>query len=182
MLRRLPVTVCWLFAGGCTATPPAVDQLLSPIEERAITDTIRAVMNEYSASWGKINCDNQDAALKFFDMSGPGVIDANETAVTQYPGDAFARRIRDGACSIDREEGRLDSLVVRVLSRDIVSVSWTFSATYYQKQGAPTLARGAVLQVFRRTRDGWKTPVGMSTHQPVLSRNAPLSPYDPARP
>jgi len=167
MIRRLLVLVSGLLLLGCSSGSQPTRGTLSMEEELAIADTIRGIIREYSAAWTQITCENQDAVLRFFDWSGPGLVDANETTVTEYAGDAWPNLVRDAACSRVREEAGIDSLLVRVLSRDIVTVSWTFHAAYIQKVGPPKLARGAVLQAFRRTADGWKTPVGMSTHQPV---------------
>lgn len=166
-MRRWPsALLVGMVVLGCTPAQQAGGKL-SPDEEAAIADTLRAVMQEYVRAWSEITCENQDAVLKFFDWSGPGVIDNNETTATVYPGDAWPQLIREGACGRIREEATLDTLLIRVFSRDLASVSWTFRATYTLKDAPPRSARGAVLQVFRRTAEGWKTPVGMSTHQPL---------------
>jgi hypothetical protein len=143
--------------------------LLTPEYEAALADTIRAVMQEYADSWSRISCEDISPIIRFFDTTGMGVIDGNETAVTLYPSDAFPDLIRAGACGRLKEIASLDSLLVRVLTPDIVTVSWTFRGEYHITADSVSRARGAVLQVFRRTPDGWKSPVGMSTHQPVAA-------------
>lgn len=164
MKRWISTLVVGMLALGCSPAPQA-DGGLSPEEEVAIAATLNGVMQEYVAAWSQISCDNQDAILKFFDWSGPGLIDSNETVATEYPGDAWPQLIREAACSRVREDATLDTLLIRVFSKDLASVSWTFRATYTLKDAPPKSVRGAVLQVFRRTPEGWKTPVGMSTHQ-----------------
>lgn len=166
MRHRFCMLAIGILALGCGSAKQA-DEALSPEAQAAIADTIRGVMQAYVAAWSEISCENQDAILKFFDWSGPGLIDANETVATEYPGDAWPQVIREAACGRLHEEATLDTLFVRVFSRDVASVSWTFHATYTYRDAPPKTARGAVLQLFRRTEAGWKTPVGMSTHQPL---------------
>jgi len=170
MIRVVTWFAGFIVLSGCGVGVTRDESPLSDQERAAITEEMRGVMKEYSAAWSKITCQNQDAVLKFFDWSGPGVIDGNETTVTEYPGDAWPTLIRNAACSNEGEEAGIDTLLVRVFTRDIVTVHWTFHAAYLQKEGPPKLARGAVMQLFRRTPEGWKTPVGMSTHQPMPAK------------
>jgi len=167
MITRSVGVSMLLLAVGCGR--PSAAPTLSADHEAALADSVRAMMLDFADSWSRVSCDDIAPIMRFFDTSGPGVIDGNETAVTLYPGDAFPRLIREGACSRLREVATLDSLLVRVLTPDVVSVSWTFHAEYQITADSLNRARGAVLQVFRRTPDGWKTPVGMGTHQPVES-------------
>ena len=164
MRARLVVAAVLLAVTAC-AREGVPSQALSAGYEAALTDTIRALMQDYSSSWERVTCEDQTPILRFFDWSGPGLIDANETDVTLYPGDAWPELHRSIACGRESEVATLDSILVRVFTPDIVSVSWTFTAAYADTSGVASRARGAVLQVFRRTPDGWRSPVGMSTHQ-----------------
>lgn len=167
MKRSIPLLLAGgILALGCTPAPQS-EEALTPAEEAAIADEIMGVMQEFVAAENQMTCDDQSAVLKFFDWSGPGLIDNNDSAATLYPGDAWPTLIREGACSREREEVTLDTLLVRVLSRNLASVSWTYHATHVLNDAPPEYSRGAVLQVFRRTADGWKSPVGMSSHLPV---------------
>ncbi len=170
MRRSLLVLGMASVLAGCATEANSESDAMSPVEERALADTLRAVMQDYATAWSRVSCDNQDAILRFFDWSGSGLIDASETTVTEYPGDAWPKLIKNAVCSNTGEKVQLGTVLVRVFTRDLASVSWTFQASYSQKAGPPKLARGAVLQVFRRTAKGWKTPVGMSTHQPLASK------------
>jgi len=165
MIRRTGWAAGLLLAVGCGGPPGS--PAMSAAHEAALADSVRAMMLDFADSWSRVSCDDIAPIMRFFDTSGPGVIDGNETAVTLYPGDAFPTLIREGACARVREAATLDSLLVRVLTPDIVTASWTFHAEYQITADSMTRARGAVLQVFRRTPEGWKTPVGMSTHQPM---------------
>ena len=158
--------VAGILALGCRPAPQP-ERALTPAEEAAITETMRGAMTEFVAAENQMTCEDQGAVLKFFDWSGPGLIDGNDSIATLYPGDAWPTLIREGACSREREEVTLETLLIRVLSRDLASVSWTYRATHILRDAPPEYSRGAVLQVFRRTPNGWKSPVGMSTHLPV---------------
>jgi hypothetical protein len=126
-------------------------------------------VKSYVAGWSEITCENQDAVLRFFDYSDPGFTDAYETEVVHFAGDSLPRVIRAGACA-QSEVARMDSLIVRVLTQDVVTASWTYRTTYRAKDNSEKSVRGTVLQVFRRSPAGWKFPVAMSTHVPVASR------------
>jgi hypothetical protein len=158
-------TLGLMTALACSAMPAPNSAALSSTEEAAVAEEVRKVAYDYAAAYSKINCENQDEVLKFFDYSGPGVIDVTATDVTEYPGESWPKLIRDAACSRVSEEATVGKLLVRVLSRDVAAVTSTFQAVYPQKVGPPKRARGALMQVYRRGPDGWKSSVGMSTHE-----------------
>jgi hypothetical protein len=159
----LTATVIALTA--CSASESLNTGALSPAEEAEVAAEVRQVAEDYTAAYSKISCENQDAVLKFFDWSGPGVVDVSATDVKEYPGSAWPTLIRDAACSRESEQATIGKLVIRVVSRDVAVASSTFEATYPQKAGPTKRARGALMQVWRRNGNGWKTSVGMSTHE-----------------
>ena len=161
---RICVALCVIVAG---CRPPAPDTVIaSPREVQAIADTIRAVLAEYAAAWSHVTCEDQSAVMKFFDWTGPGALEVTPAGVTQYPGDSWPLSFQEGACAREREEVRIDSLIVRVLSRTVAGAGYTYTSTYFRRDSPPTQVRGSVLQLFHRTVDGWRSPVGMAAPQP----------------
>ena len=141
-------------------------QPAAAVDPAAISDTIRTVVKAFVDGWSKISCENQDAVLRFYDLSDPGFIDGNETSVVLFPGDSLPRTIKAFACQ-ESESATLDSLLVRVLAPDVATASWTYHTTYRSTAGASRSVRGTVLQVFKRSPAPWRFPVAMSTHVPI---------------
>lgn len=164
MLLRCLAVLC-LGTGLASCTAGRRSPALSQPEVAALSDTARSLVHDYAAAFARVNCRDFQPLLKFFDFSGPGFLDVSESAATTYAGDAWPRVIREAVCSRDREELTVDSLVVRVHSRDLMSAAWTFRAMYFDTAGTVRSARGTALQMWHRTGEGWKTPIIMSTHQ-----------------
>jgi hypothetical protein len=104
--------------------------------------------------------------LRFFDWSGPGLLEVSETDIALYPGQTWPRYIRSLACARS-ETIAVDSLLVRLFGPDVASVAWTFVASYGDTSGTTHRGRGTVLQVWHRTPEGWRAPVGMGAHQAI---------------
>ena len=166
--RRTIVILSVLLLVSCTV-PSAPHEQARSNYEKDVENELRALMQEYFATWNQVTCENWEPILRFYDYSGSGFISGRETTVMRYSGDAWPKWIAEGACSRTREEGVIDSLIVTVLSPDIATVSLTYHGTYYEPAG-PRQARGTLLQVFTRTSSGWKTPVEMSTHLPLAPK------------
>ena len=164
ILRAVALSVVWT-AAGCAPPPQAVAPF-SAVHQAALADSIATVLREYASSWERASCDNPAPVLRFFDWSGSGQLEVSETAITLFPDSTWPRYIKSLACARS-EKITVDSLVVRVFGPDVASVAWTFVATYGESNGRTHRGRGTVLQVWHRTPEGWRVPVGMGAHQGV---------------
>lgn len=164
----LRVAVLALVAVGCR-TANTSSQTLTSAQEAALADTIGRLTRATIDSWAVATCENPEPALKFFDYSAPGLVYGDGSTIDLYAGNAWPDAIRQGQCEQSDERGGVDSLLVRVLSRDVATVSHIYHTSVKDKSGVPRSWQGAALRVWVRTADGWKVRVGMSTHIPTDS-------------
>lgn len=148
---------------GC-ANGPSRPGALTALHEAALADSVSALARASEASWKLVSCADVRPAVAYWDGSPPGLVHAHEGTLATFSDSAWAKQIRSSVCASGSGESLVDTVVVSIVSPDVVTATMRYHAVLRDSAGTTTHREGQILRVFRRTPDGWKIRVSMSTH------------------
>lgn len=164
--RSIIGIVCLALLPGCNTSEPATP--LTPGERSAITDTVRTLVHQYvSLGNSPTICSNPTPMLKLIGFVEGTSLYASGSTIGIFSRPDVEGMVKQSACSRRSLSGRVDSVIVQVLSRDVAIAAWTFDETKVDSLGRSERIKGAVLHSWLRGPDGWSATAWMDSHVPV---------------
>lgn len=96
-------------------------------------------------------------------VEGAGLL-ASDTVITSMTEADIKKLIAKNVCSRRSMNGRVDSLIVQVLTADVAMAAWTFDETKVDSAGVTERLKGSVLHSWLRTPAGWQATAWMDAH------------------
>jgi len=92
---------------------------------------------------------------------------ASDTIVTTLTRAEVEKLTARNVCSRRSMSGRVDSIIVQVLTADVAMAAWTFDETKVDSAGVSKRVKGSVLHSWLRTPAGWQATAWMDAHMVV---------------
>ena len=148
---------------SCQSTPVATPALL-PAERAALADTLRAATREYGAIQKPGLCADLTPFTKRFAYPDSQYLSVHDTVAHFITRAEWEATLHNAFCGLRQLDGKVDTVAVQVLTRDIAMVGWTFDEIATDTTGKASHIKGSVLQSWIRTPAGWAVTGDMAAH------------------